>query len=74
MSAIGSVGWKKWKEELGHHQRSLAETGVFRYKVTFGERVSSRNQENQFQEMKLNCKILNVMTHQGMPQTECIAH
>lgn len=69
---IRKVGRKKWKQESDYHTRSLAETGVFRYKATFGERVSSRNQENQFQEMRLNCKILNVMTHQGMPQTQCI--
>jgi hypothetical protein len=48
------------------------ETGVYRYKQTFGAEVSSRKEENQNQEMRLNCKILNLMTHLGMPNSECI--
>lgn len=67
---IRKVGRKKWKEESGYHRRSLAETGVFRYKQTFGGEVSSRKEENQFKEMKLKCKILNLMTFCGMPQSE----
>lgn len=67
---IRKVGTKSWKIESGYHQRSLAETGVFRYKQTFGAEVSSRKEENQFNEMKLKCQILNLMTHCGMPQSE----
>ncbi len=67
---IRKVGTKSWKIESGYHQRSLAETGVFRYKPTFGGEVSSRKEENQFNEMKLKCQILNLMTHCGMPQSE----
>ncbi|MGC2235702.1 MAG: IS5 family transposase [Pyrinomonadaceae bacterium] len=70
---IRSVGRSKWKEESNYHRRSLAETGVYRYKQTFGARVASRREENQFNEMRLNCKILNRMTHLGMPKSECIA-
>jgi len=69
---IRAVGRKKWKQESEYHQRSLAETGVYRYKQIFGAEVSSRKEENQDQEMKLNCKILNLMTHLGMPESECI--
>jgi transposase len=70
---IRKVGRKKWKEESGYHRRSLAETGVFRYKQTFGGEVSSRKEENQFKEMKLKCKILNLLTFSGMPQSEKVA-
>lgn len=69
---IRAVGRGTWKEESNYHQRSLAETGMFRYKQTFGAKVASRKEENQFQEMRLNCRILNIMTHQGMPNSECI--
>lgn len=67
---IRKVGRKQWKIESGYHQRSLAETGVFRYKQTFGGEVSSRKAETQFNEMKLKCQILNLMTFCGMPQSE----
>lgn len=69
---IRAVGRRKWKEESKFHQRSLAETGMFRYKQTFGAKVASRKEENQFQEMRLNCRILNIMTHQGMSHSEGI--
>lgn len=67
---IRKVGRKQWKIESGYHRRSLAETGVFRYKQTFGAEVSSRKAENQGNEMKLKCQILNLMTFCGMPQSE----
>jgi len=67
---IRKAGRKGWKIESGYHRRSLAETGVFRYKQTFGAEVSSRKEENQFNEMKLKCQILNLMTFCGMPQSE----
>lgn len=67
---IRKVGRKQWKIESGYHRRSLAETGMFRYKQTFGAEVSARKAENQCNEMKLKCQILNLMTFCGMPQSE----
>ena len=67
---IRKVGRKGWKTESGYHRRSLSETGVFRYKQTFGGEISARKEENQFNEMKLKCQILNLMTFCGMPQSE----
>lgn len=67
---IRKIGRKQWKIESGYHRRSLAETGVFRYKQAFGAAVASRKEENQFNEMKLKCQILNLMTFGGMPQSE----
>lgn len=67
---IRKVRRKSWKIESGYYQRSLAETGVFRYKQTFGAEVSSRKEENQFNEMKLKCQILNLMNFCGMPPSE----
>lgn len=67
---IRKVGRKSWKQESNYHQRSLAETGVFRFKQTFGATVSSRIEENQYQELKLKGKIMNIITHLGMPKSE----
>lgn len=69
---VRKEGYRKWKQESEYHQRSLAETGVYRYKQTFGSKVASRKQDNQFNEMRLNCKIINKMTQIGMPQSECV--
>jgi IS5 family transposase len=66
---IRQVGGKKWKEEVGYHRRSLAETAVFRVKMIFGERVSARGFEGQAAQMLVRCAALNRMTHLGMPDS-----
>ena len=67
---VRRVGVKQWKEESHYHQRSLAETSVFRFKQIFGARLATRKIENQFQELFLKCATLNRMTHLGMPRSE----
>src|SRR5207253_2727164 len=69
LRAIRKNGRKKWKEDALYHRRSLAETTVFRYKITFGDRLQSRKIENQFTEMFIKCAALNRMVHLGMPQS-----
>lgn len=66
---IRAVGRKVWQRESGYHRRSLAETTVFRFKVTFGERLQTRKVENQFSELFIKCAALNRMVHLGMPQS-----
>jgi IS5 family transposase len=39
---LRQAGRKKWKQEIGYHRRSLAETQMFRVKTIFGGRVSAR--------------------------------
>jgi IS5 family transposase len=63
------VGKRAWKEASNYHQRSLAETTVFRYKVTFGDRLQTRKIENQCNELFIKCKVLNRMIHLGKPQS-----
>jgi hypothetical protein len=70
---IRQIGRKAWKEESGYHQRSLGETAMFRMKTLFGDEVSSRASRQQATEMGIRCRAMNVMTHQGMPQSERIA-
>jgi len=66
---IKEIGRKAWKVEVGYHQRSLVETTMFRYKVTFGEKATARVIENQKTEANIKCKILNKFTQIGMPKS-----
>lgn len=66
---IRASGRKKWKEEVGYHRRSLAETAVFRVKMIFGERVSARGFEGQAAQVLVRCAALNRMTQLGMPDS-----
>jgi hypothetical protein len=73
LRVVRKKGRAKWKREANYHQRSLAETGVFRFKTIFTDKLQSRNQENQFQEMIIKCAALNRMTHLGMPDSYKVA-
>jgi hypothetical protein len=64
---IRGVGRRKWKEEVGYHCRSLAETAMFRIKTIFGGVLKNRALPNQQTEARLRCKILNKFTQRGMP-------
>ncbi len=69
LRGVRKHGKPKWKREAGYHRRSLAETGMFRFKTILGGKLQSRKQENQFQEMIIKCAALNRMTHLGMPES-----
>lgn len=66
---IRKIGRKAWKQESGYHRRSLSETGMYRFKITFGDRLSSRLFESQQIEATIKCMALNQMTKLGMPQS-----
>jgi hypothetical protein len=70
---IRKVGRSAWKVESGYHERSLAETAMFRMKTIFGDGVSSRTEARQATEAGVRCRALNIMTHQGMPRSERVA-
>ncbi len=70
---IRQVGRKAWKRESGYHERSLAETAVFRMKKIFGGGVCGRRPLQQATEVGIRCRALNIMTHQGMPRSERVA-
>ena len=62
-------GRQKWKEVSGYHQRSLAETAVFRLKTIFGDHLSTRALATQATQFGARCRALNIMTHLGMPDS-----
>lgn len=70
---IRRIGRKGWKEESGYHERSLAETAMYRMKTVFGDGVASRPPARQATEAGVRCRALNIMTHQGMPQSVRVA-
>ena len=65
---IGSVGLAEWKRQSGYHRRSKAETAMFRWKTTFGERLSGRILVNQQTEAQIKASSLNRFTKLGMPK------
>lgn len=69
LRGIRKKGKPQWKRESNYHQRSLAETAMFRFKTIFTDKLQSRKQENQFQEIIIKCAALNRMTHLGMPDS-----
>lgn len=56
---------KKWKEGVGYHQRSLAETAMYRFKITFSDRLQHRKFENQSTETNIKINILNTFARIG---------
>ena len=64
---IGQTSREEWKEEIGYHRRSLGEVAMFRYKTINGNMLSSRKFDNQVNEVKISCHILNVFRACGMP-------
>lgn len=65
---IDCVGLAEWKRQVDYHRRSKAETGMFRWKTTFGERLSSRSLANQQGEARVKASCLNQFTRLGMPK------
>jgi len=70
---IRTVGRQQWKHESGYHRRSLAETAVFRFKVIFGNTLSTRLIERQITEVRVKAAALNRMTQLGMPDSYRLA-
>ena len=68
--AIRRFGRSEWKRQVGYHRRSLAETGMHRIKMTFGDGLKNRKLENQRTEARLRCKILNQHTRLGLPDSK----
>lgn len=60
-------GRKAWKEQIGYHKRSIAETAMSRIKGAFGEKLKNRTLESQKTEAAIRCKLLNWFALLGMP-------
>jgi hypothetical protein len=69
LRAIRKSTRKQWKRESGYHGRSRIETTMYRFKTTFGDRLSFRNRESQGHEVLIKCNILNTYHRLGMPES-----
>jgi hypothetical protein len=67
------VGRKQWKVETHYHRRSLAETAVFRFKIIFGNRLSTHTLNRQITEARVKAAALNRMTQLDMPDRYRVA-
>ena len=69
VQAIGKKGRKRWGKNSGYHRRSLAETGVFRFKGILSPWLRARSGAGQQIEARIGCSMLNRMIHLGKPET-----
>jgi len=67
VAACRTQGRKAWKQEVGYHRRSLAETAVYRFKQLIGPRLRARNKANQAAEVYAAIAAINYMNTLGMP-------
>lgn len=67
--AVRKDGRRAWKQNSGYHQRSLAETAMFRVKTTFGGELKSRIIQNQIAEAVMKSHILNRFIQTGRPKS-----
>lgn len=72
LRTIRKTSRQKWKIKTGYHKRSLVENTMYRRKIIFGDKVNSRKKENQITEIMLTLKALNIMMHNGMPDSYAV--
>lgn len=73
IKAIRRLGRRQWKVVSNYHQRSKAETFMFRYKVIIGDRLQARKSEQQKAEVSVGCKVLNHMLTIAKPKSVKVA-
>jgi len=71
--SIRELGRRTWHTSSGYSKRSLVENTMHRYKTIIGRRMRSRTLDGQRVEVQLASKILNTMTHLGMPDSYRVA-
>ena len=71
--SIRELGRREWHRSSGYTKRSMVENTVFRYKTIIGRSMRSRTFDGQRVEVQLACKILNTMTHLGIPDSYRVA-
>jgi hypothetical protein len=64
------LGREEWKKKNGYRRRSLAETAMYRYKTSFGERMFSREFKRQKTEASIKVKTLNLFRSYAAPEYE----
>ncbi len=63
------LGKRQWYTRSGYSRRSLVENTVYRYKCIIGRTMRSRTLQGQRVEARVGCRVLNMMTALGMPES-----
>jgi hypothetical protein len=58
---------EEWKKKRGYYRRSLAETAMYRYKTSFGEKMFSREFDRQKTEARVKVKTINLFRNFAAP-------
>lgn len=66
---VKGAGMKAWKKETVHHRRRSAETAIFKHKIIFRDKSTSRLKETQKTEVNAKYKIPNKFTGTGIAKT-----
>lgn len=67
MTALKADELEQWKKDTGYHQRSIAETAMYRFKQLIGPKLSLRNYNTQVGEILAGVKVMNTLIGLGMP-------
>ena len=67
VEALKAGELSEWEKQSGYHQRSKAETAMYRYKQLISPKLSLRNHNAQVGEMLAGVKVLNKVIGLGMP-------
>ena len=67
VTALKAGELKQWKKDSGYHQRSIAETAMYRFKQLIGPTLSLRNYNAQVGEITAGVKVMNKLIGLGMP-------
>ncbi len=69
ITAVKTIGRRRWKKVSGYHQRARVENVLFRYKSILREDLHARTPGGRTVEVQLACNILNRMTELSKPQS-----
>ncbi|MFC1640020.1 transposase [Gemmatimonadota bacterium] len=67
--SIRRLGRREWHKRSGYSKRSMVENTIHRHKTIIGRGMRSRTLAGQSVLVQLACRVLNTMTHLGMPDS-----
>lgn len=70
---IEDKGKLSWQNQMDYGRRARVENTMHRYKAIIGNKLRSKNLENQNTEIQIGVQILNRMAQLGMPKARKVA-
>jgi len=72
VAALKAGELEQWKKDSGYHQRSIAETAMYRFKQLIGPKLSLRSYNAQVGEILAGVKVMNKVIGLGMPIRQAV--